>query len=162
MAEDSVVQVRLEELKTVANRLTVNVLVYPKDSLYDVTCVHDPEGSDPDVKDDVVITLHRSKGSLVFDLGIALILISRPALALIVAIPMAMGRTASLPSLQRGTRRCFSPSSHCAISFRVPRRPARGLTKPATGSKGEERLIPAPSAWSRGTAIRTRARRGIP
>ena len=34
-AEDSVVQVRLEELDTVANRLTVNVLVYPKDSLYD-------------------------------------------------------------------------------------------------------------------------------
>src|ERR1700761_699937 len=34
-AEDSVVQVRLEKLDTVANRLTVNVLVYPKDSLYD-------------------------------------------------------------------------------------------------------------------------------
>ena len=34
-AEDSVVQVSLSELKTVANRLTVNVLVYPKDSLYD-------------------------------------------------------------------------------------------------------------------------------
>jgi hypothetical protein len=96
-AEDSVVQVRLEELKTVANRLTVNVLVYPKDSLYDITPVHDPEESDPDVKDDVVITLHRSKGSLVFDLGIALILISLPTLALIVAIPMALGRTAFLP-----------------------------------------------------------------
>ena len=34
-AEDSVVQVRLEKLDTVANRLTVNVLVFPKDSLYD-------------------------------------------------------------------------------------------------------------------------------
>jgi Domain of unknown function (DUF4436) len=34
-AEDSVVQVRLEKLDTVANRLTMNVLVYPKDSLYD-------------------------------------------------------------------------------------------------------------------------------
>ena len=34
-AEDSVVQVHLEKLDTVANRLTVNVLVYPKDSLYD-------------------------------------------------------------------------------------------------------------------------------
>ena len=34
-AEDSVVQVRVEKLDTVANRLTVNVLVYPKDSLYD-------------------------------------------------------------------------------------------------------------------------------
>jgi hypothetical protein len=38
-AEDSVVQVRLEKLDTVANRLTVNVLVYPKDSLYDKTSV---------------------------------------------------------------------------------------------------------------------------
>src|SRR5947209_17227790 len=34
-AEDSVVQVHLEKLDTVVNRLTVNVLVYPKDSLYD-------------------------------------------------------------------------------------------------------------------------------
>ena len=34
-ADDTVVQVRLEKLDTVANRLTVNVLVYPKDSLYD-------------------------------------------------------------------------------------------------------------------------------
>ena len=34
-ADDSVVQVRLEKLDTVANRLTVNVLVYPKDTMYD-------------------------------------------------------------------------------------------------------------------------------
>ena len=34
-ADDSIVQVRVEILKTVANRLSVNVLVYPKDSLYD-------------------------------------------------------------------------------------------------------------------------------
>ena len=33
--DDTVVQLRLDELKTVANRLTVNVLVYPEDSLYD-------------------------------------------------------------------------------------------------------------------------------
>ena len=32
--EDSIVQLRVEELKTVANRLSVNVLVYPKDSLF--------------------------------------------------------------------------------------------------------------------------------
>jgi hypothetical protein len=38
-AEDSVVQVHVEKLDTVANRLTVNVLVYPKDSLYDKTWV---------------------------------------------------------------------------------------------------------------------------
>jgi hypothetical protein len=184
-ADDSVVQVRLEKLDTVANRLTVNVLVYPKDSLYDknlgvlttdaavrlypdndlgdlqypvgkapaqvstaleahgdpgnwpfdsyktdviaadvftgsgqnrekiaarvevsgkldgwdatVTRVHDPEDANPDVQDDVTITLHRSKAPLLFDLGLCLILISLPALALIVAIPMALGRTSFLP-----------------------------------------------------------------
>ncbi|MGO9521850.1 DUF4436 domain-containing protein [Mycobacterium sp.] len=184
-ADDSVVQVRLEKLDTVANRLTVNVLVYPKDSLYDknfgvlttdaavrlypendlgdlqypvgkapaqvsttieahgdpgnwpfdsyktetisadvftgtgqnrektaarvevagkldgwdttVTRVHDPDESNPDVQDDVVITLHRAKGPLIFDFGICLVLIALPALALWVAIPMALGRTAFLP-----------------------------------------------------------------
>jgi Domain of unknown function (DUF4436) len=34
-SEDTVVQVKLQELKTVANRLTVNVQVYPKNSLFD-------------------------------------------------------------------------------------------------------------------------------
>jgi hypothetical protein len=183
-AEDSVVQVRLGELKTVANRLTVNVLVYPKDSLYDkdfgvlttdaavrlypendlgdlqypvgkapgqvtttieargdpgnwpfdsysteaiaadvftgnyhekvparvevtgsldgwdtsVTRVHDPDDkNNPDSQDNVIITLHRSKGPLIFDLGLCLILIALPALALIVAIPMALGTTSFLP-----------------------------------------------------------------
>jgi hypothetical protein len=186
-AEDSVVQVRLEKLDTVANRLTVNVLVYPKDTLYDknfgvltsdaavrlypdndlgdlqypvgkapaqvsttieahgdpanwpfdtyrtgvisadvftgsgankektaarveatgrldgwdasVTRVHDESDSNPDLKDDVVITLHRSKGQLIFDVGICLVLISLPVLALWVAIPVALGRTSFLPPL---------------------------------------------------------------
>jgi Domain of unknown function (DUF4436) len=186
-AEDSVVQVHLEKLDTVANRLTVNVLVYPKDSLYDknlgiltadaavrlypdndlgdlqypvgkapaqvsttigahgdpgnwpfdsykteiiaadvftgsgqnrekaparleatgkldgwdatVTRVHDPDDSDPNVLDDVVITLHRSKGPLIFDVGIVLVLIALPVLALWVAIPVALGRTAFLPPM---------------------------------------------------------------
>lgn len=184
-AEDSVVQVRLEKLDTVANRLTVNVLVYPKDSLYDknfgvlttdavvrlypendlgdlqypvgkapaqvsttiqaqgdpgnwpfdnyttqvvaadvftgsgqtrekvparvevtgkldgwdatVARSHDPEDANPDVLDDVTITLHRSKGPLIFDFGICLVLIALPVLALWVAIPMALGRTSFLP-----------------------------------------------------------------
>jgi len=184
-ADDSVVQVRLEKLDTVANRLTVNVLVYPKDSLYDknfgvlttdaavrlypendlgdlsypvgkapaqvsttieakgdpgnwpfdsykteviaadvftgvgqnrekaaarvevtgkldgwdasVTRVHDSDDADPSVQDDVVITLHRSKGPLIFDFGLCLVLIALPALALWVAIPMALGRTSFLP-----------------------------------------------------------------
>jgi Domain of unknown function (DUF4436) len=184
-ADDSVVQVRLERLDTVANRLTVNVLVYPKDSLYDknfgvlttdaavrlypendlgdlqypvgkapaqvsttieaqgdpgnwpfdsyktqviaadvftgtgqsrekvparvevtgtldgwdatVARVHDPEDSNPDVQDDVTITLHRAKGPLIFDVGICLVLLALPALALCVAIPMALGSTSFVP-----------------------------------------------------------------
>ncbi|OBH23214.1 DUF4436 domain-containing protein [Mycobacterium sp. E342] len=186
-ADDSVVQVHLEKLDTVANRLTVNVLVYPKDSLYDknfgvlttdaavrlypendlgdlqypvgkapaqvstalvahgdpgnwpfdsyktevlaadvftgtgqnrekaparvevtgkldgwdatVTRVHDPEDPNPDVQDNVIITLERSKGALIFDVGICLVLIALPVLALWVAIPMALGRTTFLPPL---------------------------------------------------------------
>ncbi|MEB4208176.1 DUF4436 domain-containing protein [Mycobacterium sp. 94-17] len=186
-AEDSVVQVRLEKLDTVANRLTVNVLVYPKDTLYDknfgvltsdaavrlypdndlgdlqypvgkapaqvsttieahgdpanwpfdtyrtgvisadvftgsgankektaarveatgsldgwdatVTRVHDADENNPDLKDDLVITLHRAKGQLIFDVGICLVLISLPVLALWVAIPVALGRTSFLPPL---------------------------------------------------------------
>jgi hypothetical protein len=186
-AEDSVVQVRLEKLDTVANRLTVNVLVYPKDSLYDknfgvlttdaavrlypendlgdlqypvgkapaqvsttieahgdpgnwpfdtykteviaadvftgsgqnreksparleatgkldgwdatVTRVHDPSDSNPDVQDDVIITLKRAKGPLIFDIGICLVLIALPVLALWVAIPVALGRTSFLPPM---------------------------------------------------------------
>lgn len=186
-ADDSVVQVRLEKLDTVANRLTVNVTVYPKDSLYDknfgvlttdaavrlypdndlgdlqypvgkapaqvsttiraqgdpanwpfdtykteviaadvftgtgasrekvparveatgkldgwdvtVTRVHDPEDANPDVQDDLIITLQRSKGALIFDVGICLVLIALPVLALWVAIPMALGRTTFLPPL---------------------------------------------------------------
>lgn len=186
-AEDSVVQVRLEKLDTVANRLTVNVLVYPKDTLYDknfgvlttdaavrlypdndlgdlqypvgkapaqvtttieahgdpanwpfdsyqtgvisadvftgsgankektaarveatggldgwdatLTRVHDAEDPNPDLKDDVIITLHRAKGQLIFDVGICLVLIALPVLALWVAIPVALGRTSFLPPL---------------------------------------------------------------
>lgn len=186
-AEDSVVQVRLEKLDTVANRLTVNVLVYPKDSLYDknfgvlttdaavrlypendlgdlqypvgkapaqvsttiqaqgdpgnwpfdtyktqvvaadvftgsgqtrekaparvevtgkldgwdatVTRSHDPEDANPDVLDDVTITLHRARGPLIFDIGICLVLIALPVLALWVAIPVALGRTSFLPPM---------------------------------------------------------------
>jgi hypothetical protein len=181
--EDTVVSLRFEEIKPVANRLTVNVQVYPQDSLYDsemgvlktnaavrlypendlgdlqyatgkapaqvattlvahgtpanwpfdsystdvvsadvftgnykervparievvgaldgwdatVTRVHDPDNKDPDSLDNVRITLHRAKGSLIFDVGICLVLAALPALALWVAIPMALGRTSFLP-----------------------------------------------------------------
>jgi hypothetical protein len=48
----------------------------------------------------VTITLHRSKGPLIFDVGVCLVLIALPALpalALWVAIPMALGRTSFVP-----------------------------------------------------------------
>ncbi|MBY0443293.1 MAG: DUF4436 domain-containing protein [Mycobacteriaceae bacterium] len=184
-ADDTIVQVRLDQLKTVAHRLEVDVRVYPKDSLYDknfgvltsdaavrlypdndlgdlqyptgkapglvattieahgdpaswpfdsyttdviaadvftgngdnrskvsgrievtgsldgwdatVTRVHDSAEPNPDIYDDVVITLHRSQGPLIFDLGICLVLVSLPTLALWVAIPMALGRRKFLP-----------------------------------------------------------------
>jgi len=182
--EDSIVQLRLEKLETVANRLSVNVLVTPQDSLVDqnsnvlttdaavrlypetdlgdlqypkgkapaqvattivahgdagnwpfdtyttdeisglvftggyqnklwarmevtgsldgwdvnVRRVHDAEDTEnPNSLDNVVITLHRSKGPLILDLGICLILIALPVLALWVAIPMLLGRTSFLP-----------------------------------------------------------------
>jgi Domain of unknown function (DUF4436) len=53
--------------------------------------------SDPDRPDNVVITLHRAKGPLVFDLGICLVLITLPTLALFVAIQMLTGRRQFLP-----------------------------------------------------------------
>ncbi len=63
-----------------------------------VTRVHDPDdGSDASVQNAAIITLHRAKGPLIFDLGICLVLISLPVLALWVAIPMALGRTSFIP-----------------------------------------------------------------
>ncbi|TDL00122.1 DUF4436 domain-containing protein [Mycobacterium paragordonae] len=47
--------------------------------------------------DNVIITLHRSKSTLIFDLGIVLVLIALPALALWVSIPMALGKKKFLP-----------------------------------------------------------------
>ncbi|OBB84778.1 DUF4436 domain-containing protein [Mycobacterium sp. 852002-30065_SCH5024008] len=69
---------------------------------WDITVnrVHDPgalptqRGTD---NGNVVITLKRAKGPLIFDLGICLVLISLPTLALLVAIPMALGRRKFLP-----------------------------------------------------------------
>jgi hypothetical protein len=45
----------------------------------------------------VVVTLQRAKGPLIFDLGSILVLISLPTLALLVAIPMALGRRKFVP-----------------------------------------------------------------
>ena len=183
----TIVQLRLDELKTTANRLTVDVLVYPPDSTYDkrydvlakdvavrlyptsdlgdlvfpvgkapaqvqtkieahgdpgnwpldkyttekisadtfigsgdgrrkypgrvevtgqlegwdvavsrVTDAGDPApASDDDAS--LVITLKRAKGPLVFDLAIIAVLIALPTLALLVAIPMVMGRRKFVP-----------------------------------------------------------------
>jgi hypothetical protein len=184
----TIVQLRLEELKPTANRLTVNVLVYPGvaqyDNRFDVLAndvnvrlyptsdlgdLHYPKGKAPAqlsstveahgdpgnwpfdsyktepisadafvgspeglkkvparvevtgsldgwevlvnrVKDpsalptargsdngNVVITLRRAKGPLIFDLFICLVLITLPTLALLVAIPMVLGRRKFLP-----------------------------------------------------------------
>ncbi len=181
---DTVVLVRLEKLDTVANRLTVKVLVIPEDSMFDKrldvlktdTAVRmDPpndlgdlqypagkspaqvattieshgdrnnwpfdsystdtlsadvlvgqgdarqyvparvevtgalEGWDVSVKhvgeasqesdrpDNVIITLHRAKGPLIFDLGICLVLFALPALAFAVAIQIALGKRKFVP-----------------------------------------------------------------
>jgi len=181
---DTVVKLRVDELKTVANRLIVHALVYPAHSIYDekfgvlttdaavrlypdndlgdlqyakgkapaqvattieahgdprnwpfdtyrtdeisalvftgdyhdiVWCrmevtgsldgldvsvkrVHDAQDTNnPNSLDSVIITLQRAKGPLILDLGICLILVALPALALWVAIPMLLGRTSFLP-----------------------------------------------------------------
>lgn len=182
--EDTVVQVKIEELDTVNNRLKVSVLVIPEDSKFDRkfhTLTQDltvriypendlgdlqyPVGKSPAQQttyldaqgdpanwpfdsyttgtiqaqvfagtgenrtvedsrvevigevggwvatvrrvgestqssprpDDAIITLHRSKSTLIFDLGIVLVLIALPALALWVSIPMALGKKKFLP-----------------------------------------------------------------
>ncbi|OBJ55253.1 DUF4436 domain-containing protein [Mycobacterium sp. 1423905.2] len=184
-SEDTVVLVRLDEMKTVGNRLAVKVLVIPEDNMFDkrldvlttdtavrfypendlgdlvypagkrpaqmattleahgdpgnwpfdsyttdtisadvlvgqgndrkyiparvevtgqmegwdvsVQRVHDSDEPDPNVKDDVIVTLHRSKGPLIFDLGICLVLFSLPALAFAVAIQIALGKRKFVP-----------------------------------------------------------------
>jgi Domain of unknown function (DUF4436) len=183
--DDTVVQIRLQELKPTTNRLAVNVLIYPGESLYDkrfdelntdiavrlyppndlgdlqfpkgkapaqvnttIEAHGDPgswpfdsyrtepqsadvfvgtgadrkripavvevtgsmDGWDAEVQrntdksetgshniSSVVLTLQRAKGPLIFDLGIILVLISLPTLALLVAIPMALGRRKFVP-----------------------------------------------------------------
>lgn len=183
--DDTVVQIRLQELKPTTNRLAVNVIIYPGESLYDkrfdelntdiavrlypandlgdlvfpkgkapaqvnttIEAHGDPgswpfdsyrtepqsadvfvgtgaerkrlpavvqvtgsmDGWDAEVQrnndksetgshntSSVVLTLQRAKGPLIFDLGIIVVLVSLPTLALIVAIPMAMGRRKFMP-----------------------------------------------------------------
>ena len=183
--DDTVVQIRLQELKPTTNRLAVNVLIYPGESLYDkrfdelntdiavrlyppndlgdlqfpkgkapaqvnttieahgnpgswpfdsyrtepqsadvfvgtgaerkripavVQVTGSMDGWDAEVQrstdtsetgshniSNVVLTLQRAKGPLIFDLGIIVVLISLLTLALLVAIPMALGRRKFVP-----------------------------------------------------------------
>jgi hypothetical protein len=183
--DDTVVQIRLQELKATTNRLAVNVLIYPGESLYDkrfdelntdiavrlyppndlgdlqfpkgkapaqvnttieahgnpgswpfdsyrtepqsadvfvgtgaerkripavVQVTGSMDGWDAEVQrstdksetgshniSNVILTLQRAKGPLIFDLGIIVVLISLPTLALLVAIPMALGRRKFVP-----------------------------------------------------------------
>ncbi|BDB40597.1 DUF4436 domain-containing protein [Mycobacterium kiyosense] len=65
---------------------------------WDVTATRVGRDShDPNRPDNVIITIKRAKGPLVFDLGICLVLIALPTLALFVAIQMASGRRKFLP-----------------------------------------------------------------
>jgi hypothetical protein len=52
---------------------------------------------DPNRPDNVIITLQRAKGPLVFDIGICLVLVTLPTLALFVAIQMLTRRRKFLP-----------------------------------------------------------------
>ncbi len=80
----------------------------------------------PNSLDDATITLHRSKGQLIFDVAICRILIALPILALVVAIPMALGRTTFLlPFSTWYARRCCSQLFCCALF---------GLSPPGCGS----------------------------
>jgi hypothetical protein len=55
------------------------------------------DSNDSGRPDNVIITLQRAKGPLVFDLGICLVLVTLPTLALFVAIQMLTGRRKFLP-----------------------------------------------------------------
>jgi Domain of unknown function (DUF4436) len=93
-----------------------------------VNRVHDPAALPTSRATDngnVVITLKRAKGPLIFDLGICLVLISLPTLALLVAIPMALGRIKFLPPF--ATRYCREPVRHRAVAQHPPRRSTAGL-----------------------------------
>ena len=182
--DDTIVLIRLEELKTVANRLTVKVLVIPEDKMFDkhldvlttdtavrmdpandlgdliypagkapaqvattieahgdpnnwpfdsystdtlsaevlvgqgdarkyiparVEVVGKLDGWDVSIErvgeasqesdrpDNVIITLHRAKGPLIFDIGICLVLFALPALAFAVALQIALGKRKFVP-----------------------------------------------------------------
>jgi hypothetical protein len=65
---------------------------------FDVSVQRVGEASqDSERADNVIITLHRSKSTLIFDAGICLVLFALPALALTIAVLMLTGRRKFLP-----------------------------------------------------------------
>ena len=64
---------------------------------WDISVARVARDGDLDRPDNVVITMKRAKGPLVFDLGICMVLITLPTLALFVAIQMLTGRRQFLP-----------------------------------------------------------------
>jgi Domain of unknown function (DUF4436) len=65
---------------------------------WDVSVQHVGESSQESERpDNVIITLHRAKGPLIFDLGICLVLFALPTLAFAVAIQIALGRRKFVP-----------------------------------------------------------------
>lgn len=98
---------------------------------WDISAVRVGESSQTsDRPDNVIITLKRAKGPLVFDLGICLVLITLPTLALFVAIQMITGRRKFQPpfgAVRRDVVRCraaahYSPGLAAGL--------VRGLTGP--------------------------------
>ena len=88
--------------------------------------------------DSVIITLHRSKAPLIFDLGICLVLFALAALALAVVIPMATGKRKLVPPFGEVVRRA------AVRGHPHPQLPAGGSTagcldRPSTGDLGADR-----------------------
>ena len=77
-----------------------------------------------------IITLHRAKGPLIFDLGICLVLFSPACLGIGSGHSGCAGQAEIRAAFRNLVRRvCFSPSSRYVISFPARRRRVRGSTR---------------------------------
>lgn len=97
---------------------------------WDISAVRVGESSQTsDRPDNVIITLKRAKGPLVFDLGICLVLITLPTLALFVAIQMITGRRKFQPPF--GT--WYAAMLFAVVPLRTILGLAAGLVRGLTG-----------------------------